>query len=170
MLEASGQNAPPFVRKASAPKHCAMSRQRMELRDMILGVPLCAEERTEIIKEELNRHLYGLLELIPKLYGQSDAAKQAVMEVNRIVEMDSIACKRAMLLYGLFAEQEIFEYFNAFDKDISLAGDLKRRVLPFVTPAFFKESCQTPDSFVVLSVMLAEMWGGETLGNWPNTP
>ena len=136
----------------------------------MLGSPLQSKEGEEEIKEELNRHLRGLLDLIPRVYGNSDAVKQALMEVKRVVEMDNIACKRAMMLYGLFAEQEIFDHFRSSEKDSGLAEDLKKRVLPFVTPAFFKESCQSPETFVVLSMMLVEMWGGETLGNWPSVP
>lgn len=148
----------------------AMSEQKIGLRELMLGGPLYAEGGEDRIKEELNRHLRGLLELMPRVYGKSDAAKQALMEVKRVVDMDNIACKRAMMLYGLFAEQEVSDHFRSFDKESGLAEDLKKRVLPFVTPAFFKESCQSPETFVVLSMMLAEMWGGETLGNWPSAP
>lgn len=149
-----------------------MGEQKVGLKELMLGSPLSIREDEEKIKEGLNKHLRGMLELIPKVYGNSEAAKQAVMEVKHVVEMDSIPCKRAMVLYGLFAEREICDYWssNQADGSAALAKDLQSRVLPFVTPRFFKHSCQSPETFVVLSMMLAEMWGGEKLGNWPNVP
>lgn len=149
-----------------------MGEQGIGLRELLLGQALCAREDDDTIKDELNRYLRGILELIPRVYGSSDATKQALAEVKHVVEMDSIQCKRAMLLYGLFAETEISDYFssNQADGSSALAKDLKSRVLPFVTPRFFKHSCQSPDTFVVLCMTLADMWGGETLGNWPAVP
>ena len=38
--------------------------------------------------------------------------------------------------------------------------DLAERVLPFVTPRFVANSCQRPDAFVQLCVVLAELWAG----------
>ena len=146
------------------------TEQPTDLRQLLLGSPLNQREAEQRIKEELNSHLQGLLELIPRVYGALDPAQQAIAEVRRVAELDNIPCKRAMLLYGLFAEQEVFEHFKSSSKHCQLADDLKYRVLPFVFPAFFKESCQSPATFVLLTMMLAEMWGGETLGNWPSAP
>ena len=140
------------------------------LRKLLLGTPLGDREEEQEIKEELNEHLLGLLDLIPKSYGESDACKQAVIEVGRVVEMDSVACKRAMLLYALYAEKEVCDYWRSSQTDGSsnLARDLKSRVLPFTCPRFFKNSCQAPETFVLLSMVMSEMWQGETLGNWPS--
>ena len=71
------------------------------------------------------------------------------------------ACQRAALLFALAHEAEVAAHYGPY------ARDLAERVLPFVTPRFVANSCQRPDAFVQLCVVLAELWGGERLGNWP---
>jgi len=142
------------------------------LRRLLLGTPLGSREGEQEIKEELNEHIKGMIELVPKVYGNSDPCKQAVLEMKHVVSMDSVACKRAMLLYGMAVEKEVCDHWKEHQADGSsaLADDLQSRVLPFVIPRFFKHSCQCPDALVILTMVLADMWGGEQLGNWPNVP
>ena len=71
------------------------------------------------------------------------------------------ACQRAALLFALAHEAELAAHYGPY------ARDLAERVLPFVTPRFVANSCQRPDAFVQLCVVLAELWEGEPLGNWP---
>ena len=52
----------------------------------------------------------------------------------------------------------------------TFAEDMKNRVLPFILPRYVRNSMQTPDSFVVLASVLAELWAGERLGNYPLPP
>ena len=75
----------------------------------------------------------------------------------------ALACKRAALLFALHTEPEVQRYFA----DEPFARDLYERVLPFLVPRFLKHSCQSPEAFVGACVVLADMWEGEPLGNWP---
>jgi hypothetical protein len=149
-----------------------MEGDRIGLREILLGTSLGSREGEARVATEIDVHLNGLIKLIPKVYGNTEACKQAVMEVNTVVDMNNMACKRAMLLYGIATERQMCDYWGSRQADGSaaLAKDLHSRVLPFVVPRFFKHSCQTPDSFVVLSLVMSEMWQGEQLGNWPSVP
>ena len=180
----------PLVRRASAPVHCkahahtrtrahAMaSGQQMGLRALLLGTPLRdrqkegGEDEGAKVASGIDVHLLALVELLPKIYDDREPCRQAVLEVGAVVDMKAtrkcIACKRAMLLYSIAAENDVCDHWKGriSDGSADLAIDLNRRVLPFLTPRFFKHSCQSPDSFVTLAVMLAEMWQGEDLGNF----
>ena len=142
------------------------------LRDILLGAPLSARVGEAHAANDIDKHLYGLIRLMPRVYGDTEACKQAAAEVRAIVHANNIECKRAMLLYGISKERQMCDHWSSRQADGSaaLAKDLHSRVLPFVVPRMFKHSCQCPDSFVVLSVVLAEMWQGEMLGNWPRVP
>ena len=118
----------------------------------------------------------GLVGLLPQVYGESVACAQAVEEVNALVaepeSPDVVVCKRAALLFALHKEKEIAKYFVEQERKVggkgkTFAEDMRDRVLPFLLPRFLKNSCQTPDSMLMLAVMLHEMWEGEKLGNWP---
>lgn len=142
------------------------------LRDMLLGPPL-GEERPSV-SAALDGHLLGLLELLPRVYGDGEACRQAVLEMGAVVDMDGskrecVACKRAALLYALHTEAAVRDHWkdSHADGSAALAHDLATRVLPFVVPRFVRHSCQAPEAFVLLTLVLAEMWEGERLGNWP---
>ena len=80
------------------------------------------------------------------------------------------ACKRAMILFALRREPEIMHAFVEHDKRLGnpkFADDMIHRVLPFVCPRFLNDSAQCPNRFVLLCLLLSEMWAGERLGNWP---
>lgn len=126
-------------------------------------------ETEKRVAGELNMHLEAMMELLPRVYGSTEPCKQAVFEIRKVVAMDSVLCKRAMFLFGLGTEQEMCDHWRGRQADGSaaLAQDLKSRVLPFVVPRFFKHSCQRPDAFLQATLMLAEMWHEEQLGNWP---
>jgi len=149
-----------------------MQADGVGLREIILGTPLGGRDTEARVAIEMNRHLGGMVKLVPQMYGNTEACKQAVMEIKVLMSMNNVACKRAMLLYGIATERQMCDYWSSRQADGSaaLAKDLHSRVLPFVVPRFFKHSCQTPDSFVVLSLVMTEMWAGEQLGNWPCVP
>ena len=110
--------------------------------------------------------------LLPRVYGENEECRQAVLEIRTVTEMsrsaEGIVCRRALYLYALSAEAEVCNYWKRHDDDSrALATDLHERVLPFVVPRFIKQSCQNPHAFLVLVAMLAEMWPDETLGNFP---
>ena len=143
--------------------------ERVGLRSLLFGT--CARDR-ESVAEDLNAHLRGLAGLVAEVYGDTEPCRQAVAEINTIVNMAStrecIYCKRAMLLFGMHQEEELVAYWADYrDDSAELARDLASRVLPFIVPRFIKESCQEPQAFVTLALVLADMWEGERLGNWP---
>jgi|TARA_B110000967_G_scaffold144579_1_gene147979 hypothetical protein len=147
--------------------------QYMGLRTLLLGTPLLGDREEEELKiaASIDSHLLALVDLLPKVYGDSEACRQAVLEVGVVVDMTAnrkcMACKRSMFLYALATEKEVCDHWKErSDGSADLARDLNQRVLPFLTPRFFKHSCQSPESFVVLAAMLAEMWQGEDLGNF----
>ena len=149
-----------------------MQHDEIGLRELLLGFPLGHREGEDKLKAEIDRHIRGVIELLPCVYGETEPCRQAVMELNEVIAMRDVACKRAALLYALFAEAEVRGYWKCsqMGKFASLAADLSTRVLPFVVPRFIKYSCQHPTSFVVSSLVLTEMWQGEKLGNWPLSP
>ena len=147
------------------------------LRQLIMGPPLTCRDQ-DTTGEQLDVHLQAVGELIPKVYGDSEASQQAQMEFKKYLAMendtDGIVCKRAALLFALAREKEVGDHFAAEERreqdgstEPTYAQDMRERVLPFILPRFVRNSCQAPDAFVVLACVLNEMWSGERLGNWP---
>ena len=147
------------------------------LRKLLLGPPLTMREK-DATGEQLDAHLRAVAELLPRVYGNSEASQQAQMEFGKFLSMgndqDGMVCKRAALLFALAREPELGQHFTAEErrqqdgtKERTYTQDMRERVLPFVLSRFVRNSCQTPDAFVVLSCVLNEMWAGERLGNWP---
>jgi len=144
------------------------------LRRLLMGPPLSQRgegEDTEGV-QRLNDVLSAVKGLLPQVYGEGTATEQACMELQRVVAMpptyEGIACKRAAVLFSMHREREVAAHFAA--EDPTFAADLRDRVLPFATTRFVRHSFQTPDAYVVLANVLAEMWAGERLGNWPLVP
>lgn len=142
-----------------------------------MGLPLSQRSAAAdaLERRDLNRHLAAVSALMPELYGSSEACRQAKMELDLIVELEgeeSTECKRAALLFALARERELGMHLSRAAEaagagdDARLVEDLRERVLPFVFPRFLRNLCQTPDSLVVLSCVLSEMWAGEALGNY----
>ena len=159
---------PQSVRAETLP----MTREKMSLRELVLGTSFVKRGTEEEASSALDSHLLALIELLPQVYGDNDPCRQAVLEIGTVVDMpatrECIACKRAMLLYAIATEGEASDYWaKAKDGSNELARDLRNRVLPFITPRFFKNCCQAPDHYVMLSLLLTEMWQGENLGNFP---
>jgi len=141
------------------------------LRELLLGPPL-SRNRPSVNETDANitPYVQGIQAVMAQTYGtESEATREAGNEVARVANMDSseqgICCKRALLLFALHREPELRQYFANTEPD--LTNDLVERVLPFIDPAFLKHSCQAPESYVFLAVMLSEMFAGERLGNWP---
>lgn len=148
---------------------------RAGLRSMLLGAPLTQHGGDSSVAA-LDAHLESVLELLPRVYGDSDASKHAQMEFKSFMALpnshDGVLCKRAALLFALWREKELAEFYAGEERAAGAVGttyaeDMHTRVLPFVAPRFLRHSCQAPDAFVVLCSILAEMWPGEQLGNWP---
>lgn len=141
------------------------------LREMLLGPPLSAPRPS--VKETdaaLTWHVRGIPGVMAQAYGTaSEATREAGKEVAQIgnieASVEGICCKRALLLFALKREPELKRHFERAEPE--LTNDLVERVLPFIDPAFLKYSCQAPESYVFLAVLLTEMFAGERLGNWP---
>ena len=118
---------------------------------------------------ELDGHLKGVRELLQRRYGESLSVKQTLIEFDTLTTLpqteDALVCKRAALLFALGKEKEVANYFAK--RGDAFARDLAERALPLVSPLFFRNSCQAPDAFLLLTLVIAELWAGERLGCWP---
>lgn len=135
-----------------------------------MGTPLCdriGEGSEDHVNKELDEHIIAACEMIKNEYGDCDASNHAIFEMKQTVKTNDITAKRALFLYSMFADEPVASYFKKHEQSSRLAQDLRQRVLPFIVPLFIKNSCQSPDGFVLFSMVLAEMWQGETLGNFP---
>lgn len=130
-----------------------------------MGPPLW-EQRDASACGMLASNVEGVQELLKTTYGDGPEATQAFEELDCVAALDTdfdgVACKRALLLFSLHKEPAVAAHFSD-----DFASDMAQRVLPFITPRFLANQCQAPDTFVLLSLVLAEMWPGERLGNWP---
>lgn len=171
-----------LVRRRSTPSTCegvclcGMER-RVGLRPLLMGPPL-SDRDSDPTLTTLDSHLEAVAALLPKVYGDSEASQQAQMQFKQFLQMeqdyDGVLCKRAALLFALGKEKELGTFFSEQERVIqgedgtpTFSEDMKNRVLPFILPRYVRNSCQTPDSFVVLANVLAELWAGERLGNYP---
>lgn len=147
-----------------------MQGQTTTLRNMLMGPALNERDQGDHYVEDIHAHLRGVQELIPRVYGDSDACNHASMEIGTIIKMDPqrtdcVASKRAMLLCALAAEEGVKKHLAETDE--GYARDMAERVLPFIKARFYKHCCQNPESFVLMALLLSEMWPEERLGNWP---
>ncbi len=148
------------------------AESELGLRALLMGTPMGDREEEDRVVDALNSSLLGVVDLLPRVYGDNEPCRQAVLETGAIVDMDAskecVACKRAMLLYALYNEPDVRAHWarRREDGSAALARDLSTRVLPFIVPRFFKESCQVPEAFVLLALVMSDMWAGEQLGNW----
>lgn len=144
------------------------------LRPLLMGPPLCDRE-TDPTPAVLSRHVEGVRPLMA-VYGDTPATALARHELGRIAALplgaEEVTCKRAALLFALHKEPELKAYFARQERAVcagdgpTFAEDVYARVLPFATPRFLKHSCQAPDQYVMLCLILAEMWP-EPIGCWP---
>lgn len=151
---------------ASAPRTCA--RRRRSLRALLFGDAIWGPEQEAGAAEELDRQLEGVEELLPRVYGASNACRHAVMEMRAVRELpgtpQGLECKRAALIFAMGREPEVAAYWSG--ADAVLAADIHVRVGPFLTPRFLRHCCQAPRSFVRWAAVLSQMWQGEALGNF----
>lgn len=141
----------------------------MALRPLLLGPPLSERRDATSARADARRlapHVQSVQELLKATYGDGPEAAQAVCELDGVAalgpDVRGVACQRALLLFACHREPGVAAHFGD-----AYARDMAQRVLPFVTPRFVANQCQAPDAYVLLSLVLAEMWPGERLGNWP---
>ena len=156
-------------------KRRAMSDDEHDiLKRMIIGPPLNAQRSCiEEMDRLLTRYLSAVPQVLRQTYGEeTEATQEAIQDCSSIANLpasaDGVCCKRAALLFALRREPELKEYFKR--RDSGFTNDLVDRILPFVDPRFLSHSCQAPDSYVFMVVMLSQMFEGERLGNWPWHP
>jgi len=153
------------------PSTCGQREDGKTLREMLLGPPLSAPRPSvQETDAALTQHVQGIPAVMANTYGTaSEATREAGNEVAGVAAMSAseqgICCKRALLLFALRREPELKRHFERAEP--GLTKDLVERVLPFIDPAFLKHSCQAPESYVFMAVLLSEMFGEEKLGNWP---
>ena len=147
--------------------------QEIGLRPLLMGPPLCGRDGCDETVSTIRAHLRGMCDLLPNIYGDTPASKQAKREIGEIAELkDSgaaeLACMRALLLYALFKEKEVKRHFVEQEAAVgtTFAKDMAERVLPLLLPCFIRHSCQAPEAFVMSCLLMSELWAGETLGNW----
>lgn len=165
--------AHPGQKMASTP---SMQGERAGIRELLLGTPLVRRDDDELPQTaaDLDEWMRALHAFLPQILGKNEAAKQSFMECERFARLpatrDGVVCKRAALLFALTREPEVARALlmqcHATEANARTTLDLQKRVLPFACPLFLRHSCQAPDAFVTLVLVLSEMWAGETLGNF----
>ena len=147
--------------------HC--EQQNSKLRNLLFGGCLESTDRPyKLLCKDLNSHLKGAQCLLPSVYGQTTACKEAQRLMQIVVDMPegstAIMCKRALLLYTIRCERDVCTYWTQHtDGSAELAIDLATRVLPFLVPRFLLSNGKDAVSFVLLASVLTEMWQGEVL-------
>jgi len=147
----------------------------VEIKALLMGVALqhrsvdaCALHNSQ----ELSTHIEAISDLIGRVYGETPSAQHAASAVLSISQLPDgfheIACKRATLLLALHKEAAVKDHFTSSGADV-FVDDLATRVLPFTTPRFLQHGAQSPAQYVLLNIILAEMWAGEKLGTFAST-
>lgn len=156
------------VQRVDAQHLRTYARDRMmTLRTLLFGAPLAprGEGDVEVLVEELNACLRGVLVLLETEVGPCAPLDQAKLEWGRLIVMDAdfcgVAARRAALIFALHTLEAVRLHFAAEDPE--LVADLQQRVLPMVVPAFLAGMAQKPESLVLLTATLAELWAGETI-------
>jgi hypothetical protein len=148
-------------------------RSAASFRALLLGPPLhsrCSSEMQQAA-ETLRLNVQGVRELLRSTYGD-DKEPNHVMELFEDGlaggnDFEQAMCQRSLLLFACLRESSVASHYCSRADSEAYTRDVAERVLPFIAPRFLANNCQTPDAFVLLSLVLAEMWPGERLGNWP---
>lgn len=151
------------------------------LRNLLFGAPLCdrlAHER-DPTTAQLDDALRELIEMLRIEHGSENMSfRQAERELTDVLQMDgtaegddgvatyapelldaAVACKRGVLLLGIWRDPEVAKRFCATDP--ALVSDLQTRVLPLVGPLFLANIGQRPDAFVAMCATMTTLWPGE---------
>ena len=114
----------------------------------------------------LDRVLHGVVDLLGRETGDTEAFRQAKMEWERVLASEhdyaGIAARRAALLFALHTLEPVRAHFAK--REPMLVADLEARVLPATIPAFISGMAQRPEGLVVMASTLTSMWR-EDMGN-----
>lgn len=154
-----------------AAKSVATDHDPVGLRAMLVGPPLL-DTRGVYAREALDVHLDAIATFIRTAYPIDDVDMEtALREFAEVRAMSSeneagLACKRALLLFSMYMEDEVAEHFVATGgTDGQLATDLRDRLLPRLVPGYVADMCQRPDAFVRMASVMHEMWPVESFPN-----
>jgi len=140
----------------------------LPLSTLLFGQPLSARGDGDIAKlgHALDRVLRGVLDLLGRETGDTDAFRQAHMEWQRVLASEhdyaGIAARRAALLFALHTLAPVRVHFAK--REPALVADLETRVLPATIPSFLNGMAQRPEGLVVMASTLTSMWR-EDMGN-----
>lgn len=157
------------------------------LAQLVVGPPLALHDdgraaRHDDVAQLLDAHLGGLQDLVRRTYPLSELdAELTLADLGRVRALPAatphaLGCKRAMLLLGMFLEDEVTVRLasddiaeagvDALDDDApaSFAEDLDARILPILVPEVVRTLCQRPDTLARMATVLHVMWAGEDLG------
>lgn len=140
------------------------TEQMQPLSTLLFGKPLSQRVDGDAdiaqLGNSLDRILSGVIDLLGRETGNTDAFDQAKMEWGRIMgsEYDyaGIAARRAALLFALHTLEPVRVYFAK--REPKLVADLETRVLPAAVPSFISGMAQRPEALVVMCSTLTSMW------------
>jgi hypothetical protein len=156
-----------FVMSASTPSTCGEGRSGY-LHDALFGSRIASRSECDGATARLDCILKGLMDVLRRELGDSEATDQAILEMGRVTALStkdhmSVQAKRAAVLYALWQEPDVQEHFRRHG-EAALVDDLCTRVLPLVMPRFVANQCQTPDAAVVTTAVLHSMWAEGDIG------
>ena len=137
------------------------------LERMLVGCPF--SERHQGIDPDAAKLETTLRELVDFLENEHGAASrgfvQAKTEILTLLDYEadvdsSTACKRAVLMFALWRDPAFGDRFE--ESDGAFLARLRRH-LPIACPPFLANLAQAPDALVALCVVLAQLWGDNTL-------
>ena len=150
------------------PRSARARQDMLSLKVLLFGAPLYerGDGDLNILVEELNACLRGVIELLSAEVGPCLPMDQAKLEWGRIISMNAdfsgVAARRAALIFAFHTMEGVRLHFAVHEPE--LVRDLEQRVLPIVVPAFLAGMAQKPEALVILTSTLSEMWVGEQMG------
>ena len=138
------------------------------LHDALFGSRIADRKGSDQATARLDAILAGLIGVLRRELGDSEATDQAVLELGRVIKLPTtehmaVQAKRAAVLYALWQEKDVQEHFSRRG-EAALVDDLCSRVLPMVMPRFVANQCQVPDAAVVMTMVMHTMWHGQDIG------
>lgn len=131
---------------------------------LLFGQPLSQREDADAgigkLGRSLDRVLRGVIDLLGRETGETEAFAQAKMEWERLLASEhdyaGIAARRAALLFALHTLEPVRVHFAK--REPELVADLETRVLPATVPSFLSGMAQRPEGLVVMASTLTCMW------------
>lgn len=134
-----------LVMSASTPSTCTEGGGGY-LHDALFGSSIAGRKGRDAATPRLDAILEGLIDVLRREMGDTEATDQAVLEMGRVIKLPltehmAVQAKRAAVLYALWRERDVQEHFRQRG-EAALVDDLCTRVLPMVLPRFVFNQCQ----------------------------